>query len=159
MILSAVRRDLQYRLAGWPLGMALPSGFFLFCFFLLIPFVCGSAQENKACSNLIDREALRRVKTFCVDTSAVEAGVASDIKAFVARENQPGQLLKRMTWELTDQCAAADGVIRVYFSPSDRHRTETYKDLNGGVTSSDFHVPMTQVVLLVYDRASVSPYF
>jgi hypothetical protein len=90
-----------------------------------------------------------------VDTSYLEAGVASDIKTFVARENQPGRLLRRLNWQLADQCAAADAVIRIYFAHSERYITVTNKDPSGGVTSSDSIETVTQVVLLVYDRASV----
>ncbi len=155
MILGAVRRDFSCRWAVWPSRLALLSRGIVFCFLLLIPFLRGSAVENKACGELFHPEALRRVRTVCVDTSYLEAGVASDVKTFVAREKQPGQLLKLMTWEFTDQCAAADAFIRVYFAPSERHVTESDYSLRGGGTSRDFYEPVTQVVLLVYDRASV----
>ncbi|MGD0224946.1 MAG: VWA domain-containing protein [Terriglobia bacterium] len=104
---------------------------------------------------LFDREALRGVRTFCVDTSYLQAEVASDIKTFVAKENQPRRLLKHLNWQLVDQCAAADAVIRIYFAHSESYLTVANKDQRGGTTSSDSVETVTQVVLLVYDRASV----
>jgi hypothetical protein len=73
----------------------------------------------------------------------------------VARENQPGQLLRRLTWEFTEQCAAADAVIRVYFAQSVHLTQEPGDELHGGVGSFSLPVPVIQVVLLIYDRASV----
>jgi hypothetical protein len=155
VIFGPIRQEFRCRLVGWTPSIALPSRCFLFCFLLLISFVHGSAQEKKACGELFDREALRRVRTFCVDTSYLQEGEASDIKKFVARENQPGQLLRRLTWEFTDQCAAADAVIRVYFAQSVHLTQEPGDELHGGVGSFSLPVPVIQVVLLIYDRASV----
>ena len=90
-----------------------------------------------------------------MDTSYLQAEVASDIKTFVAKENQPRRLLKHLNWQLVDQCAAADAVIRIYFAHSESYLTVANKDQRGGTTSSDSVETVTQVVLLVYDRASV----
>lgn len=152
---GAVRRDSSCRPDGRGFGVALTLGPILLWFLLLDPFICGSALDNRTCRDLTDLEILRRVRTVCVDTSYLETKIASDVKTFVAKENQPGQLLKQVNWELTDQCAAADAVIRVYFAPSERHVTRTDDYLRGGQTTEEFFEPVTQVVLLVYDRASV----
>ena len=153
MIFGPIRQEFQCPLVGWTPSIGLPSRCFLFCFLLLISFVHGSAQEKKACGELFDREAVRRVRTACVDTSYLGEGEALEIKKFVARESKPGHLLRRMPWELTDQCAAADAVIRVYFAQSESIVQRT--DLGGGVTSASFFEQVMQVVLLIYDRASV----
>jgi VWFA-related protein len=120
-----------------------------------IPTATATTHAELRSLALFDHEALRRVRTFCVDTSYLEAGAASEVKTFVARENQPGRLLSRLNWQLADECAAADAVIRIYFAHSERYTTVTNKDHSGGVTSSDSIETVTQVVLLVYDRASV----
>jgi len=140
--------------------MALPSCCVLFCLLLPYSIVPGSARENKACSNLFHLEALRWVRTVCVDTSYLREGETSDVKTFVARENQPGHLLRRLNWEFTDQCAAANAVIRVYFAQTEVniHRTDVgpRPDVGqGGVASSSVSEEEIQVVLLIYDRASV----
>jgi hypothetical protein len=127
----------------------------------VISFVHGSAQEKKACGELFDREAVRWVRTACVDTSYLAEGEALEIKQFVAKESRPGHLLRRMPWELTDQCAAADAVIRAYFaqtvllnlSPDVGSCSDL--DLYRRLTCSSFSEQGIQVVLLVYDRASV----
>jgi hypothetical protein len=96
-----------------------------------------------------------------VDTSYLEAGVALDVKTFVAKENQPGQLLTRLSWKITEDCAGADALIRVYFAPSERHVALANDALPGQRAPSGQMAPLeeneqvTQVVLLIYDRASV----
>ena len=80
--------------------------------------------------------------------------MASDIKKFLAKESEPGKLLKSLTWELTDQCATADAVIRVYFAQTTR-LTEMRDRPGDCHPAVALDVPATQVVLLVYDRASV----
>jgi len=118
-----------------------------------IPTTTAAAPAELRSLALFDHEALRQVRTFCVDTSYLEAGVASDVKTFVAKENQPGRLLKRLRWQLTDQCAAADAVIRVYFASSERLTTGT--GVARWEAASASYEPATQVVLLVYDRSSI----
>jgi hypothetical protein len=112
------------------------------CILLFLPLVDGSALQNRACGELYDPEALRGVRTVCVDASYLQTDVASDVKAFVTEQNQSGQSLKRINWELTNECATADAVIRVYFAPSALH-------------IADWREAVTQVVLLIYDRPSV----
>jgi hypothetical protein len=122
-----------------------------------VPFLRGSSLQNGACGELFNPQALRHLKTLCVDTSYLEAGLAFDVKTFVARENQPGQLLGRLSWKITEDCAGADAVIRVYFAPSERHVTLgiTSDVLAGERAPLEDYEQVTQVVLLIYDRASV----
>jgi hypothetical protein len=159
VIFGPIRQEFQCRLVGWTPSIALPSRCFLLCFLLLISFVHGSAQEKKAWGELFDREAVRRVKTVCVDTSYLEEREALEVKNFVAKESQPGHLLRRMPWELTDQCAGADAVIRMYFSKTDVRKTTAMPcsdiDVTGcGKTAVTFEQAVL-TVLLIYDRASV----
>jgi hypothetical protein len=155
LIYPAIRQGFQCLLAHGTPSRARVSNCLLFCFLLLIPFALGLAQEKKSRGEVFDREALLRAKTACVDTSYLEEAQALDIKRFVAKENQPGQLLRQIPWELTDQCAAADAVIRVYFTQSERVTKEAGNLLRGGAPSATFSEQVIQVVLLIYDRASV----
>ena len=152
MIVDAPHRGSSGRQAGAAL---LPRGILL-CLLLLIPFVRGSALGDKACRAPFDTQALRRVKIVCVDTSYLEPDVASDVKAFVAKERRPGQILGRLSWEFADQCGTADAVIRVYFTSGTPRETRS-SDFGGqGVSRSAYYEHVNQVVLLIYDRASVS---
>ena len=155
MIFVPIRPEFRCQLFGWTRGIALP----FLCFLLLISFVHGSPQVKSVCGEPFAREALPRVRTYCVDTSHLREGEASDVKTFVERENRPGQLLRRLIWELTDQCAAADAVIRVYFAETghvvhiqraDAPLTELNRAGQGTVYEQQI-----QAVLLIYDRASV----
>jgi len=160
VIFPAIRQGFQCRLARWTPSSARPSRWLLFCFLFLIPFVLGSAQEEKkGFGEVFDREALRRVRTACVDTSYLEEADALDIKDFVAREYQPGQLLSQIPWNLTDQCAAADAVIRVYFTQSELLTREEGNLLRGGVPTVTFSEQVIQAVLFIYDPASVRVLF
>ena len=155
MTFGAIRQHSSCRRAGWPPRIALISRCALSLFLLLISFVPSAALENKACGQLIDLEALRRIRTVCVDTSYLAAGEASDIKGFVASENQPGQLLKRLPWQFADPCSPSDVVIRVNFNQGKRRVVLTEKGKVGGATSAESFQRVNQVVLLVYGRASV----
>ncbi len=155
MIFGPIRQEFQCRPVSRTPSSALPSR----CFLLFISLVHASAQDQKGWRELFDREAFRRVRTVCVDTSYLEKGEAQEVKKFVAMESRPGHLLKRLPWELTDQCAAADAVIRLYFAQNTVQKTELIpcSDLSvcgGGITSSYFQ-QVTKVVLLIYDRASI----
>jgi hypothetical protein len=157
VIFAPIRQELHCRLVGRTSSSAFRSRCFLFCFLLLISFVHGSAQEKKVWGEQFDPEALRRVKTLCVDTSYLEKGEALEIKKFVAKESRPGHLLRQMPWELTDQCTAADAVIRMYFAHRERVIRKTGVDMCEGmiIYNSDYSEQVMQVVLLIYDRASV----
>jgi len=149
----------------WPVGE--PSNFgqlsfcALLCCLFLVHFLRGSSLQNGACGELFSPQALRHLKTLCVDTSYLEAGAAFDVKAFVARENQPGRLLSRLGWRITEDCAGADALIRVYFAPSERRVALTndarpgQRAPSGQTAPLEENEPVTQVVLLIYDRASV----
>ena len=149
----AVRRSSSGWPAGWPSNIGLLSCCTLLCCLLLVPFLRGSSLQNGACGVANNPQALRHLKTLCVDTSYLEAGAAFDVKTFVERENQPGQLLGRLSWKITEDCAEADALIRVYFAPSERHVTLA-NDAQTGVPLEE-NEKVTQVVLLIYDRASV----
>jgi hypothetical protein len=154
---GVVRRAFLHPLSLRRSKRALRSRIVLFCFLLFGPFARGLAIEHKTCGELFDPAALRRVKTFCVDTSNLEPGVASDVAAFVARESRPHNLLKRIPWTFTEQCADADAIIRVYFAQAELHTRieQTSHNAVGGVPYSNLVEPETEVVLLIYDRASV----
>ncbi len=155
MIFGPIRQEFQCRLVGWTPSSAFPSRCFLLVFLLLISFVHGSAQEKKAWGEQFDREALSRVRSVCVDTSYLEGREAVEVKKFVTIESRPGHLLRQMPWELTDQCAAADAVIRVYFAQTERITQRTESTPIGGWTIANVSEQVIQVVLLVYDRASI----
>ncbi len=127
----------------------------LFPILFLLPFVSGSAQDKKGCGEVFDREALRRVRTACVDTSYLEKADALAVTEFVAKENQPRQLLSQVPWKLSDQCPAADAVIRVYFTEAELLTRESGNPLHGGASTVTFSEQLVQTVLLIYDRASV----
>ena len=156
----AVRRSSLRR----PTGSSNMGPFFccaLLCCLLLVPFLRGFSLQNRPCGELFNPQALRHLKTLCLDTSNLEAGAAFDVKTFVAKENQPGQSLSRLGWKITEDCTGADALIRVYFAPSESHVALTNDALPGQRVPSGQRAPLeeservTQVVLLIYDRASV----
>lgn len=157
----AVDRSSSRWPVGWPSNIGLLSCCTLLCCLLLVHFLRGSSLQNGACGELFNPQALRHLKTLCADTSYLEADVAFDVKTFVARENQPGRLLRRLSWKITEDCAGADALIRVYFAPSERHVAFTNDVLVGQRAPSGQTAPLeeneqvTQVVLLIYDRASL----
>lgn len=134
-----------------------PQAFpFLLCCFLLSPLHHSYGVETQRCGDWFNADALRGIKTVCVDTSYLESAVASDVKTFVDRESQPGHLLTHMSWRIAENCTAVDAIIRVYFVESERQSTAGALKSGFPLGSSvNIWQPGTQVVLLIYDRPSV----
>jgi hypothetical protein len=157
VIFDIGRRGIFHTLVAGRSSRALSSGWILCCLILCVSSARGSAIANRACAELFDPAALGQVRTFCVDTSNLEPGLASYISALVAKKEHSRNPLKHLPWKFTDQCAAADAVIRMYLAPAERHvrieQTSTMMD--AGVSYSNFDEPTTEVVLLVYERASL----
>jgi hypothetical protein len=151
----AIRPRSQHWPARRPRSGTRHSRCLLFYFLFLLPFVLGSAQDRKGCGEVFDRKALSRVRTACVDTSYLEQADARAVTEFVAKENQPRQLLSEIPWKLSDQCPAADAVIRVYFTEVELFGRESGNPLRGGAPAVTFSEQLVQTVLLIYDRASV----
>lgn len=128
----------------------------LVCSLGLLPRERISGGELKRCSDLFNPEALRHLRSVCIDTSILEPAAASEVTSYVEKESQPGHLLTRLPWRLNQSCAPDDAVIRVYFAQGE-HRSTTYMTGShlSGPTSLDSYEPETRVVLLIYGRASV----
>lgn len=158
MIFGPVRTASLFPRLRIPSGVTVPARYVLVLLLLLIPFMRGWALLNQACGELFHPEALRRVRTVCLDTSNLDARVASEVKTFMAWEDKGGRFLKQTNWELTDTCAATDVAIRVYFVPGEPCHMDQANMGNPHDTSGLSLVycePVNRVVLLVYDRASV----
>ncbi len=160
MIFSSIRQEFQCWVASGARSISPPSRSFLFSILLVSTLVHGSALDKRVCGELFNREALRRVKAACIDTSYLGEAEALDIRNFVAKESQPGHLLRRMPWDLSDDCAAPDAVIRVYFTQAEviANRTEVSSPCNVSLflcSGSRSVLQGIQIVLLIYDRASV----
>ena len=153
---GASSRDASSR-RGRSARAALPARCILLAFLLLIPLARGSALHDRACGELYDPTSLGRLRTVCVDTSYLEAATASELREFMARERQPGRFLARMSWHFTDPCEGADAILRVYSALGTHHVSKPSWTVNpnASVPSVDYDEPISQVVLLVYDRASV----
>jgi hypothetical protein len=152
------RRSWQAPIAGLSSFALLP-----FCVLLVLftPPALGATAKCNLCAVPLDAAALGRVRTFCVDTSNLEPGLASAVTALVAERNHRHSALKRMPWTFTDQCAVADAVIRMYSTTNELHVREEQVagpgpgELGGEVTYPKVVELATKVVLLVYDRPSL----
>jgi hypothetical protein len=144
VIFDAGRRRSVYALVAAIPSFALPPRCVLLCFLLFVPFVQGATVKHRGCLEQFRPAALARVKTFCLDTSNLEPGFASEVAAFAAKRGHSHGVLKQMPWTFTDRCAAADAVIRIYFTGSEQ------------LSYSGFAEAAGEAVLLVYDRASLT---
>jgi hypothetical protein len=140
VIFDAGRRRSEYALVAAIPSFGLLPRCVLLCFLLFVPLVQGATVKHRACIEQFRPAALARVKTFCLDTSNLEPGFASEVAAFVAKRGHSHGVLKQLPWTFTDRCAAADAVIRVYFTASE----QSYPEFAEGAGVA---------VLLVYDRA------
>lgn len=130
---------------------------FLVCCFLLSPPHHTYGVEAERCGDWFNAEALRGIRSVCVDTSYLEPAVAADVKTFVDQESQPRHLLTHLSWRIAKNCTAADAIIRVYFTQTEQ--VSTAEGLKNGFPLQTSPVNTwesgTEVVLLVYDRPSV----
>jgi hypothetical protein len=109
-------------------------------------------------SQVFDREGLMRVRSFCIATRHVEGAEEAALKQVLADNSQPGKLLTQLPWKLTNDCASADAVVRIYFDPVELTRVESVED-GRGKEPKPKQTTEFQPVLLVYDRASIRLFY
>jgi hypothetical protein len=139
------------------LSLPAPAILSLLFFPFLLTIDSGSGMNTRRCGDLFNPEALRRIRNVCVDTSYLEPATAADVNSFVGKESRQGHLLTHMNWRFLEKCAEADAIVRVYFAGSQRNSTRELPGNAGWIAPAPLNVsePATQVVLLIYDRASV----
>ena len=106
-----------------------------------------TARERKLQGQVFDREGLRQVRNFCVDTAHLESLDLDAVKTFLEKESRPHKLFARLPWKLAGDCAKADVVARIYFKQFNRARVGGNY---GGSASSVSYEPVFQPVLLIY---------
>jgi len=113
-----------------------------------------SPSSHQPGGQVLDRDALAQVRTFCVDTSRLERSDEESVKEFLARQGQPKKLLARLPWKLIGDCTAADAVARVYFAPANLDMQE-----EGLLSSQSNSRQVFQPVLVIYDKASIRLFY
>jgi len=109
-------------------------------------------------SEVFDREGLMQIRSFCVSTRHLEGPEAAAVNEFLATEGQPGKLLSRLPWSLTNDCTKADAVARIYLDPVELAEVETIEDRVHNQPRPKQSTRF-QPVLLVYDKASIRLFY
>jgi len=105
---------------------------------------------------IFDDAALRRIRSFCLDSSHLSDSEAAGVRQSLTRQGQSRKLSERLSWKLIDDCSQADAVARVYYlGAAVRQVVEA-----GGLRSSSPKVRQeVDPVLVIYDKAALRLYY
>lgn len=105
---------------------------------------------------IFDGAALRRITSFCLDSSHLSDSEAARVQESLTRKGQSRKLSERLSWKLIDDCSQADAVVRVYYlGAAIRQVVEA-----AGLGSSPPKVRQeVDPVLMIHDKAALRLYY
>jgi len=74
-----------------------------------------AAAAKKPAGKVWDAVTLAKIRSYCVDTSALAGYEAYDVERFKENEGKPKHLLAKLPWTLVSDCSKSDAVVRVSF--------------------------------------------
>jgi len=74
----------------------------------LLSSVAFAGQGKPPHRNVADADSLRKVHTFCLDTSLLTSRQLKDLKVFTAQAEKPKGVFSKLHWQRMDNCGDAD---------------------------------------------------
>jgi hypothetical protein len=125
---------------------------FLLAVFLLV-CISFAGQGKKAHERVEDADGLRKVHTFCLDTSRLTPDQSTDLEKFVARASKPKGLFTKLNWQLMDSCSSVDATVNL--TMDDRQETAPTGDNTIQDTRTMMKLLMiSQAKMFITDQAS-----
>jgi hypothetical protein len=84
--------------------------------FVLLASASLLAKEKQPVGDVLERDIFLGTRTYCLETRALSAAEASDVRRFLDSENRPKKLLSKISWQLVPDCTQADAIVKVGFS-------------------------------------------
>jgi len=106
---------------------------------------------------IFDRESLRRIVSFCIDTSDLSGPEQAGLRDSLSRQGQSKKLVDRLRWRLVNECSRADAVARVYYLEAAVH--EVVVDAKGHRIAPPKVRQSVDPVLVIYDQAALRLYY
>ncbi len=74
-----------------------------------------AAAEKKPTGKIWDHATFVKIRSYCVDSSALPGYVANDVERLLENEGKPKRLLAKLPWTLARDCSESDAVVKVSF--------------------------------------------
>lgn len=81
-----------------------------------------AGQDNPAHGDVMDADSLRKVHTYCLDTSLLSITQLKEFRAFAAHAQKPKGVFSKLNWQLMDYCGDADATVLVSMEETERRR-------------------------------------
>jgi hypothetical protein len=88
----------------------------------LLSSIAFAGQENPAHGDVLDADSLRKVHTFCLDTSLLATQQLKEFSLFTAHAQKPKGVFSKLNWHLMDYCGDADATVLLMMEETERRR-------------------------------------
>ena len=77
----------------------------------LLPCLSFAGQGKQTHGEVADADSLRKVHTFCLDTSLLATQQLKEFSLFTAHAQKPKGVFSKLNWHLMDYCGDADATV------------------------------------------------
>jgi hypothetical protein len=88
----------------------------------LLSSLAFAGQEKPAHGDVMDADSLRKVHTFCLDTSLLATQQLKEFSLFTAHAQKPKGVFSKLNWHLMDYCGDADATVLLTMEETERRR-------------------------------------
>jgi hypothetical protein len=119
----------------------------------LLSCLAFAGQEKPAHGDVMDADSLRKVRTFCLDTSLLTTQQLKEFSVFSAHAQKPKGVFGKLNWQLMDYCGDADATVLLTMEETERRRNQigNYIDPHNIVPKADM---VKRAKLLITSGAS-----
>jgi len=86
----------------------------------LLSSVAFAGQGKPPHGNVADADSLRKVHTFCLDSSLLTSRQFKDLKVFTAQAEKPKGVFSKLHWQRMDNCRDADATATLTMQETSR---------------------------------------
>ncbi|HMD99288.1 MAG TPA: hypothetical protein VKM93_18430 [Terriglobia bacterium] len=74
-----------------------------------------AAAEKRPTGKIWDHATFVKIRSYCIDSSALPGYEANDVERLVQNESKPKRLLSKLPWTLISDCSESDAIVKVSF--------------------------------------------
>jgi len=132
--------------------------------FLLLSCVALANPKNEAHGKVANADSLLRVRTICLDTSALSTTQLGFLKRVIKQAIKPKGVFTKLNWQLHDNCNSADATVKLNM---DEREKESWDDAHapagaaggaGGMSTVTMHT-FAQAKMIVTQTASGAVFY
>ena len=124
---------------------------------LLLPCLAFASPKKENQGHVADAGDLLKIRTVCLDTSALNRPQLALLKRVVNHATKPNGVLAMLNWQLLDTCGSADAIVKLNMEERDK---KSWDDSHRGVYGNDLWnstvrtQASAQAEMLITNRAS-----